>query len=162
MVGSRRCRAGGPLSESLKFPPRYKFSVFSFLYKLSFLSASRARTAREASTVLGHLDTFKSTITKYLKCFKIVLENFRNLYFKEAFSDNPRVKHGQLAPFVVIITNYDMSLSRGNHIPRKGFCGEKVCAEKRFVWRKGFYGEKVCVEKRFVWRKGLCGDKDCV
>jgi len=24
--------------------------------------------------------------------------------------------------------------SRGNHIQRKGLCGEKVCVEKRFVW----------------------------
>ena len=40
-----------------------------------------------------------------------VLQNFRNKYFKVAFSCDPQVKHGQLAPFVVIITNYDMCLA---------------------------------------------------
>ena len=124
--------------------------IFCFLYKLSVLSASRARTAREASTVLGHLDTLKSTITKYLKSFKIVLENFRNSYFKEAFSDNPQVKHSQLAPFVVIITNYESSFIICP-LQEATIFREKVFAEKRFLRRKGLCGEKVCVEKR------LCG-----
>ena len=63
--------------------------IFCFV---GFPGLARHKQEKQAHVFSICLDTSKYTITKYLKPFKIVLENFRNLYFKEAFSDNPQVK----------------------------------------------------------------------
>ena len=73
--------------------------------------------------LLGHFKIYDNEIAEALQNLNSVLE-LRNDYFKVTLSNNPQVKHSQLAHFIVVITNYDMSFA--NH--------KQPCPEKRFVW----------------------------
>ena len=72
MVDSRRCRAGGPHPESLKFPPRYKFSDFCGPLASLAISTGLARREKQAlflEQLLGHIKIYNNKISEVEKRF---------------------------------------------------------------------------------------------